>query len=384
MTIAIDSAVIRASWRHWLWQQGTPAAGPRWLFWLWPVVYAAAIAIPFSILALALSAAGGGPWVGAADLLRIYGDNFVVSLCITLAIMGAFRIVIALLGRSRIQRLPDGYRSLLFTGASLAGVFVGWPVGFVLLGGKFELVARMSAQSLVAAIALMALCCWLFFLYFSLKRKEMRAQMQAQEARLRLLQGQMEPHFLFNTLANVICMIDTDARSAQRQLETLTDYLRASLGGLRDGDSTVAAELELAGHYLRLMQARMGERLRVEIAADPALHDAALPPLLLQPLVENAVKHGLEPALAGGTVWLSVEQASGSGAARLQVNVEDDGAGLQEPCKAAGNGVALANLRERLRTRFGDQATFTLAPRPGGGTRASLVLPLRRDRGAVY
>ncbi|HEX4511630.1 MAG TPA: histidine kinase [Burkholderiaceae bacterium] len=376
MIHALDSNVLRASWRHWLWHDERPDTGPAWLRWLWPFVYAAVVALPFAILSLALSAAGDAPWHGPFDLLRIYAGNFVVSLAITFAIMGTFRIVVLTLGRPRIERLSEPRRGLLFGGASLVGVSIGWPVGFVLLGGRFELLARMSAQSLIASVALCGLFCWLFYLYFSLKRKEMRAQLQAQEARLRLLQGQMEPHFLFNTLANVICMIDTDARGAQRQLEMLTDYLRVSLGGLRDGDSTVGNELALANHYLRLMQARMGERLQVQITSDPDLQAIALPPLLLQPLVENAIKHGLEPAVAGGTVRVDIARAPGNGPARLQVSVEDDGVGLHDADAVAGNGVALANLRERLRTRFGRDAFFALDARPGGGTRARIVLPL--------
>jgi hypothetical protein len=371
----LDVAAIRASWRYWLWRESAPA-GPRWLLWIWPFVYAAVVAVPFWILSLSLSAASGERWHGIADVAALYGDNYVVSLCITFAIMGCFHVVVATVGRPRIQAMTDGRRALLFGAASFAGVAVGLPIGYALLGGSLQALMRMSTPSLVASIAMTVLGCWLFSLYFSLKRQQMRAQMQAQEARLRLLQGQMEPHFLFNTLANVICMIDTDARGAQRLLETLTDYLRASLGGLRDGDSTVAAELELAGRYLQLMQARMGDRLHVEIDADPALHGAALPPLLLQPLVENAVKHGLEPSLEGGRVRLTVRRLPGDGRARMQVCIDDDGVGLQFPRGAAGNGVALANLRERLRTRFGEQARFELAPRPGGGTRACLDLPV--------
>src|SRR5262249_30695766 len=157
--------------------------------------------------------------------------------------------------------------------------------------------------------------------------------------------------------ANVISLIDTDAPRARRVLEEFTDYLRASLAGMRHGESTLGAELELAGRFLHVMQARMGERLRVEIDVDPALAAAVLPPLLVQPLVETAVKHGLEPQVDGGTVRIRASRVTTDGAApRLRVFVEDDGVGLDAPARRTaprspgrieGAGVALANLRER-------------------------------------
>ena len=189
--------------------------------------------------------------------------------------------------------------------------------------------------------------------------------MRANEAQLRLLQGQMEPHFLFNTLANVISLIDADAPRAKHMLEALTDYLRASLGGLRHDDSTLAGELDLARRYLQLMQTRMGDRLRFEIEVDDAPAPRRLMPLVLQPLIENAVKHGLEPQVDGGTVRVKAARVAVDGQDSLQVCIEDDGAGLAAAARrprrrvaggADGNGIALANLRERLQARFGAAA----------------------------
>jgi sensor histidine kinase YesM len=209
--------------------------------------------------------------------------------------------------------------------------------------------------------------------------------MRANEAQLRLLQGQMEPHFLFNTLANVISLVDADAPRAKHMLEALTDYLRASLGGLRHDDSTLAGELELARRYLQLMQTRMGERLRFEIESDDTLARATLMPLVLQPLIENAVKHGLEPQVDGGTVRVRAVRVTVDGNDCLQVCIEDDGAGLEAAARrprrrvaggADGNGIALTNLRERLQARFGASARVTLADLEAGtGTRACLVVP---------
>jgi sensor histidine kinase YesM len=209
--------------------------------------------------------------------------------------------------------------------------------------------------------------------------------LRANEAQLRLLQGQMEPHFLFNTLANVISLVDADAPRAKQMLQALTDYLRASLGALRHDDSTLLAELELARRYLQLMQTRMGERLRFEIEADDRVRDAALMPLVLQPLIENAVKHGLEPQVDGGTVRVIATRLAIDGQDSLQVCIEDDGAGLAAAASrprrrvaggADGNGIALANLRARLAARFGAAGRLTLDElETGRGTRACLIVP---------
>ena len=125
---------------------------------------------------------------------------------------------------------------------------------------------------------------------------------QTMEAQLRLLQAQIEPHFLFNTLANVQSLMERDTARAKQTLETFTDYLRASLGQLRSADSTLATELAMISSYLELLQIRMEERLRFEIDASEEALAATLPTLMLQPLVENAIEHGLEPKIDGGLV----------------------------------------------------------------------------------
>jgi len=245
--------------------------------------------------------------------------------------------------------------------------------------------SQMSAGQVVSLCVISLMVTAIFYHFFALRHRETQARMRANEAQLRLLQGQMEPHFLFNTLANVISLIDADAPRAKQMLESLTDYLRASLNGLRHDDSTLDGELDLARRYLQLMQTRMGDRLRFEIEADEALNRALMMPLVLQPLIENAVKHGLEPQVDGGTVRVIATRIAIDGQDSLQVCIEDDGAGLavaaRRPRRTVaggpdGNGVALANLRERLRARFGDTARLTLTELEGGaGTRACIVVP---------
>jgi signal transduction histidine kinase len=197
---------------------------------------------------------------------------------------------------------------------------------------------------------------------------------QTMEAQLRLLQGQIEPHFLFNTLANVQSLIDRDTPRAKQMLETFTDYLRASLGQLSETDSTLAAELAMIGSYLELLQIRMEERLHFEIDASDAALRATLPTLMLQPLVENAIEHGLESKIEGGRVRICARVVDG----QLDIRVDDDGLGFDGPHRPRrqGAGMALANIRERLHSRYGAKPTLTLTPQ-AAGVQAWLFLPYR-------
>ncbi len=154
-------------------------------------------------------------------------------------------------------------------------------------------------------------------------------------------------------------------------LSAFTDYLRASLTGLRRDAGPLADELALAEAYLRVQQSRMEDRLRFRIEADEAARQVPLPPLLLQPLVENAIHHGLEPQLDGGSVIVQARVAGD----RLVIEVRDDGRGPAAPSRK-GAGLALANIRERLAQRFGDAASLVLEPATPG-TRAVLTLPLQ-------
>ena len=201
------------------------------------------------------------------------------------------------------------------------------------------------------------------------------AERRATESQLRLLQAQIEPHFLFNTLANVQSLMDHDLPKAKHMLQSFTDYLRASLGTLRNDNSPLDHELQLAQSYLQLLQARMEDRLRFSIVADAAARAQPLPPLLLQPLVENAVVHGLEPSIAGGSVGINARVEGG----QLVIEVMDDGLGLNAAPKGrarSGAGMALDNVRQRLATRYGDAATLTLTD-AAPGTRARITLPLQ-------
>ena len=358
---------------------------PAWMQVVGTILFSAAIAVGFTVLAFVFEAHSVADWLDPRRWAVRYGQNLFVSLVIAFAIQGLFIVGRRLVGDQRLRTFNTWQRTLFFSGIPTLGTAIGWPLGVTLLSGNTRLLRQMTPNDIVSTIALATLISALFVIYFSLRIKSVRAEMRANEAQLRLLQGQMEPHFLFNTLANVISLIDSDAPHAKHVLEAFTDYLRVSLGSLRRTDSTLGAELELATRFLQLMQMRMGERLRFEIEVDPSLRRASLPPLLLQPLIENAVKHGLEPQVDGGTVRVKAERVKVDGVDSLQLCVDDDGAGLAAASTRKrrtvaggpdGHGIAVANLRERLQAQFGAQGRLTLTDlAPPSGTRSCLVVP---------
>lgn len=202
-----------------------------------------------------------------------------------------------------------------------------------------------------------------------LARREHELERAALNAKLSALQAQVEPHFLFNTLANLKYLIRTDGETAQLMLDHLVGYLQNALPDMRSVSSTVGRELALAGDYLSIMQIRMGERLRFRIDADDAVRALPFPPAMLISLVENAIKHGLESATRPGDLLIS---AVVDGAA-LRLTVRDNGAGLSDQ---PGQGLGLANIHERLQLLYGERASLTVAARDDGGVEATLSVPM--------
>ena len=196
---------------------------------------------------------------------------------------------------------------------------------------------------------------------------------QAIEAELKLMQAQVEPHFLFNTLASVQYLTETDPPGAHKLLGHLIAYLRAALPQLRASSTTLGKEVELTRAYLNILSTRIGPRLRFAIDVPPNLASHPFPPNMLISLVENAIKHGIEPAADGGSIEVSAREDAG----RLAVEVVDTGRGLAGGrAPAADGGVGLANIRERLEALYGARGRFTLAPVEPRGARARLEIPL--------
>jgi len=191
---------------------------------------------------------------------------------------------------------------------------------------------------------------------------------QAAEAELKLMQAQVEPHFLFNTLASVQFLTETDPPMAGLMLGHLLSYLRAAVPQLRSGSTTLGQEAELARAYLSIMQMRMETRLSFSIDIPASLESHPFPPMLLMSVVENAIKHGIEPQAEGGEVRLEAKQIDGS----LIVSVTDSGRGFAEHL---GQGVGLTNLRERLKALYGQRSQLRLDAILPHGAKATIEIP---------
>ena len=202
-----------------------------------------------------------------------------------------------------------------------------------------------------------------------LARREHELERAALNAKLSALQAQVEPHFLFNTLANLKYLIRTDGETAQLMLDHLVGYLQNALPDMRSVSSTVGREMALAGDYLSIMQIRMGERLRFRIDADDAVRALPFPPAMLISLVENAIKHGLESATRPGDLLIGAAVDGGA----LRLTVRDNGAGLSDH---PGQGLGLANIHERLRLLYGERASLTVEALDDGGVEATLSVPV--------
>lgn len=373
----LDKRTIAASWQHW-WNHDAPAAGPAWLQWLaWPLVYAAMVAVGFTVMGFVLFAQGEGAWRHWAGWAEWYGRNLVMSVAVTYGVMASMTIGRRLVGAARLRRLQGWRRHGLYTLLALVGVAVGWPVGYWLAGGSTDWMRQLDTNATVGFGLLGLLIAVVFQLMWVARAREVAARVQATEARLALLQAQIEPHFLFNTLANVLSLMEAEPPRARAMLERFIDYLRGSLGQLRDGSATVGSELALAEAYLALMAVRMEDRLHYSVGCAPGLAERPVPALLLQPLVENAIHHGLEPKLDGGSLQVQADRIGN----RLRLSVRDDGLGTdagRQDARRRGAGVALTNIRERLATRYGSAATLQLLPQQPGML-AVLELPIDLD-----
>ncbi len=199
--------------------------------------------------------------------------------------------------------------------------------------------------------------------------KETETAKELAVAKLRLLHAQVEPHFLYNTLGSAKYLIRSDPDGAERIIDNLILYLRHSLPRLENSLTTLGEELERVRAYLDIMQIRMGARLATELNVPDALESVPFPTMMLQTLVENAIKHGLEPKSGGGTIWvLVVDKAD-----RIAVTVADDGNGLGT--QTTGSGIGLRNVRERLQLAYGADATFDIAANFPAGVAATITVP---------
>ncbi|MEO9136462.1 MAG: histidine kinase [Casimicrobiaceae bacterium] len=267
--------------------------------------------------------------------------------------------------------------------AALTGSLIGLVLVIVFKGYSLAYVQTMPSSFLFNVLAA-SVTGFSISLMFYVKRREARAvaalhkadaerhrlSKQAIEAELKLMQAQVEPHFLFNTLASVQYLTETDPRQASVLLGHLIEYLRAALPQLRARSSTLACEMTLTEAYLNILKMRLGPRLSFAIDLPHELRDHPFPPNLVISLVENAIKHGIEPSADGGSITLAAAHTGDS----VVVTVADTGCGTAGQVRS-GHGVGLANVRERLEALYGARGRFELEPASPRGMRATLALP---------
>jgi signal transduction histidine kinase len=259
------------------------------------------------------------------------------------------------------------------------------------LAGELLLMLRQQPSLDASAVAILGsgVARWLVvaglaYLYFSFGRQaavtaarvddselqRIALDRQMTEARLQSLRAQIEPHFLFNTLANVQQLYRTDPVRGRRMLSSFVAYLRTALPQMRHDETTLAHEVDLARTYLEVLQVRMGARLNVRFDVPQELAGLAFPPLALSTLTENAIKHGLNPLPEGGEILIRARREGG----HLKVDVADTGAGLRA---SGGSGGGIANLRARLAALYGGEGDLTLEANAPRGIRATITVPIR-------
>ena len=268
---------------------------------------------------------------------------------------------------------PPPLRAALLLAAGItAGYLIGTALGDAYAGVStwelLQLNPNRFTGLLVSSLAISAA----FIAYFHQRGHGEAMARQVREAQLQLLQSQLEPHMLFNTLANLRVLIGIDPPRAQAMLDRLIAFLRATLNASRSTLHPLATEFERVADYLALMDVRMGSRLQTQLLLPPDLRQLGVPPLLLQPLVENSIKHGLEPQIAGGRIEVSARRDGDL----LVLSVRDSGVGLGASGAPGDTHFGLQQVRERLRTLYGPRAGLELQDAAGGGTLARIHLPL--------
>ncbi len=308
-------------------------------------------------------------------LMALY-FNTIISLSIGLTVSQSLRLLMPL-----VRRRFEG--SALVTSAKVAIGLVATTVGVEIAVRIVERLQGMRAESVRPDVLRIGLVVVVVILaidigYEKLRERARRDEMHAEQARkealraeLKALQARTNPHFLFNSLNTVAGLIDDDPRAAEQMLERLADLFRYALNSAEVGWVRLGDELDAVRGYLEVESIRLGERLRFDIDLDGGLLDELVPPLVLQPLVENAVQHAIAPRREGGRLWIRGERRDSVS----RLIVEDDGGGLAAPGDGNGTGSSLRELRERLGMLYGDGASLELATGGAGGVRATLVLP---------
>ncbi|AMM23393.1 sensor histidine kinase [Variovorax sp. PAMC 28711] len=327
------------------------------------------------VIAVALAVSGRGRW----DVQMVYSLS--IGLVSFAVIDGGWWLIAR--GEGKFWNRGWHGAALVVLGTSV-GFVVGTRIGDAYSGeSTWQLLSFAPSKFLsIVVISLIATVVVAYFFFSRGTARALEAQVaiaerDASEAKLRLLETQLEPHMLFNTLANLRALIQLDPPRAIAMLDHLNNYLRVTLAGSRALSHPLSAEFARLGDFLELMSIRMGPRLRYTLDLPDDLRDVPVPPLLLQPLVENAIRHGLEPQVEGGEITVRARRDTGpDGETRITIEVNDTGVGLGAAPASDGSSFGVAQVRERLAATFGSRSAMNLVASPVGGTSATVTFPL--------
>ena len=266
----------------------------------------------------------------------------------------------------------------------LFGGIIGWHIGVLILYLAFSEPTDFASKNYINNMVFVSVLAGIIvpYIYYHLRLRETKEEAEkervnrvtiekeALEAKLRLLHAQIEPHFLFNTLSNILSLIDTAPEKAKNMLMDFNLYLRTSLATTRPEMTTLDEEADTIKAYLNIQKIRLGERLRYSIDIPETLQYQPLPPMLLQPLVENAVKHGLEPKVDGGNINVTAIENNG----HMRITVADTGKGFSS---YNSSGVGISNVKERIKLIYGDKGKFSLEENYPNGAKAIIEVPKR-------
>ena len=319
----------------------------------------------------------------AVVTFTIWGSSWYVHVIISLGFGYSALICSYLLKRffPAIDSTIEIMTSLI--GSIILGSINAWILLEGLIGG--------SQTGLLPVIMLGALFSAICFYYLYNREQKILADIKLAEAQrkqteqekmlilsqLRQMQSQIEPHFLFNTLANISALMDQDVQKARMMLDKLTELLRTTLANSRQSTTEIKNEIRLIQAYLAIQKVRLDERLNYYIDFDATLNNIFIPPMLVQPLIENAIKHGIEPKRAGGTIWLSIQKIQN----QLSIQVKDDGIGIQASQHGQqqnqGHGIALNNIKQRVRALYENLGSVSITQPENGGFCVTILIPVQ-------
>jgi len=336
------------------------------------------------------------PYFDRFQWLKLLAINTLIAIFLTLAAQTNFWIniiysqsigisiasLICLIALKRKGKEPSIF---LYGVAIILGVIIGITFASLIVGGGKIIDGENGRDMMMSSIIYSTMIGCIVVFYFVLiekqqkisnqlnieKLKQVEYERMLTENNLKLLQAQIEPHFLFNTLSNVLGLIDSRPDDAKKMLEHFTHYLRASLSRTRENDTTLRDEINIVNAYLNIQKIRMGKRLNFNIDIDDSLEDTPFPPLLIQPLVENSIRHGLESEIEGGNVEIKAVKKNNM----LSIKVSDTGKGAT---KLKSEGIGLENIRARLISLFQDDAEIKIDVNNPKGLIVTLNIPLEK------